>query len=198
MTKDDNIKTWGAATRGSLAFLFSLRSLGGLLVANLIVFTSFVGGCLYAPWSSAGMDVGAGIIQPLSYAVVQGVLYLSGMSCLAATIFLAVPVISYMHAKGKTEYKDFILILFSWAVLICLLMGGLLAIAFDNSRAISSVFVIFPIIWLPTWIAAVTYWRIALKQAHHEFKLFTKAMFILALLIWTFLSMNFGMLMATD
>ncbi len=186
------------STMQALRFLLSPRSLAGLLAANLVTLIPFVCGVMYVPFFDAGMDVGVGIIQPASIQSLQSMTMFGVMASLLGTLLLAIPVICYLQAKGKTDYSDYMLALLKWTLLLCLLMAAVIVLLTQEINTIMLAFFIFPVIWIPAWLACVTYWRIAIKEPIHNFKTSTKIMFVLTLLVWVFMSMNYGAFMATD
>ncbi len=185
-------------TAHSLRFLLSPRSLAGLLAANLITLVPFLAGALYMPYFDSGLDVGAGVIQPLTADFFWGIAQFGVIASLSGTIILAVPVICHLHARGKSDYTDYVSALM-WLVFgLSLLTSIVVALATMELGAAMGFFMVFPIIWLPAWMACATYWVVAVKQPHHKIKIFSLVMFVLAFLIWCLLSINLGAFIATD
>lgn len=182
----------------SLRFLLSPRSLVGLLAANLITLVPFLVGASFVPYFDAGMDVGAGIIQPLTTDFFWGIAQFGVIASLSGTIILAIPVISHVHARGKSDYADYVSALI-WLVFgLSLLISVAVALATMTLGAAMGFFIISPIVWLPAWMACATYWVVAVKQPRHTIKIFSFVMFVLAFLIWCLLSINLGAFIAAD
>lgn len=187
-----------AATIDALRFLLSGKSLLGLLIANLITFIPFLAGVMYVPLFDSGAVLGAGVIQPFSYNTLWGVTKFATVSCLLGTILLAVPTICYLHIKGKTNYDDYASILLAWVSIVCLISSVIIAFATKNMIIVLIIFLIFPILWVPAWLACVSYWLMVVKKPQHTFKTSSKVMFVLAWLFWLLMSLNFGGFIFTD
>ena len=181
-----------------LRFLFSKKSVIGLLVANLITLIPFLCGVVLVPLLDAGTDVGAGIIQPFSYDALWGMAQFGGIASLLGTLLLAAPVICYLGSRDRTSYADYTSTLLVWVAGVCLLASFMAVLLTQNIASIMAVFLFFPIVWVPAWMACAAYWLVAVKEPQHIVKTSSMVMFVLALLLWFFMSINFGAFIATD